>query len=352
MTEQTCRHCGGRKPADRYHFKPTRQGNVSSICRECTSREAREKYAAKRAVEVAALGPIEVRSEHRCAMCGVTKPWTPEFFPRQKGAPRGVAYRCRECRRVEQQERYARDPESARRRAKARYDRQMATPEGRAYLNAQSNARSRRWRERNLDAARDAERRWRERIREQERENPDLRAARLERERIDARLRAEREGREIRSLRSAVNAYRMDEGGGAQLMEPEPLAVWLDEVLRREIPDFGVGRGGSARMNRSRTAEDLACELGVPPRRIWSLHHRAQTRVALSTADRMLTNYGRPVVLDGAVLAAGLEARCRAMAGNGERILRYMDLAEQVGHLAGTVVDRIEDLWPSLEDVG
>jgi hypothetical protein len=55
---------------------------------------------------------------------------------------------------------------------------------------------------------------------------------------------------------------------------------------------------------------------------------------------------------DAATLAALLKKRCYDMPGNGTRLLRYLDLGEQVAHLAGAVVDRVDDLWPELAESG
>jgi hypothetical protein len=126
--------------------------------------------------------------------------------------------------------------------------------------------------------------------------------------------------------------------------------MWVSALIEREVPDRRRGHGAeaSSRDARSRTMEDLAAELGVEDRVIYRIEHRTFETVTLGLADRMLMRYGKPLTIDGERAAERLAEECRSMPGNGERILRYIDLAERIGHLDGVVVDRIEDLWPEL----
>ena len=158
---------------------------------------------------------------------------------------------------------------------------------------------------------------------------PGVREWRAEGRRLIARMRAEEEGREIVS-RAAMNGYK-PAAGNAPSGHVEPLALWLDVVLQEDHRDFS----------------DLAEMAGVAERALWRVRHREYASVTISMADRLVWSYNRAVKLpSGEEIGGMLEARCRAMPGNGERILRYMDLAERVAHLADAVVDHVDDLYP------
>jgi hypothetical protein len=178
--------------------------------------------------------------------------------------------------------------------------------------------------------------------------DPERHARYLESERMRHKMRQERLTGRVPTKRSkgAANAWVANMGNRSGECHVEPIAAWLHVVLRIEIPDFGLSRGDPERVTRSRTLEDLAAELQVSTRRLWSINHRGQEFVSLTTADAMLTNYGRPVTIDGDMAARALEDHCRAMPGNGERILRYIDRAERIAHLDGVVVTRVDDLYP------
>lgn len=181
--------------------------------------------------------------------------------------------------------------------------------------------------------------------------DPVRRARELEDARIRAALQRERQtGRLAPRARHAnvPNAYREDMGGGSCRIDAGPLSVWLEVVVRREIPDYSRSGGDRDRNDRSRTFEDLAAELGVSARRLWSVRHRKQPWVAASTVDKCVTNYAG--VVCGDEMAAVLEERCRQMPGNGERLLRYIDAAEDIAHLCGLAVWRPADLYPALDE--
>lgn len=52
----------------------------------------------------------------RCSKCGVLKPWTAEFYPRDRSQAAGFAHRCKECDRISR--RAATDPARNSERAK------------------------------------------------------------------------------------------------------------------------------------------------------------------------------------------------------------------------------------------
>jgi len=180
--------------------------------------------------------------------------------------------------------------------------------------------------------------------------DPERIAARAETARLAYGLRVERKTGQPpkKHSRRALNGFKSAVGRTSDALPVEPFGVWVDELIRREIPDFGAATGGSERDNRSRSEEDLAAELGVSPRALYRLRVREYKTVSLGTADAMLTRYGKPIVIDGERAAARLAERCREMPGNGERILRYIDLAEGIAHLDGAVIDRVEDLYEEL----
>lgn len=278
------------------------------------------------------MGPIEIPTERRCGKCGEGKPLTAEFFCRQKNAKMGLSYRCRECRKVEQRERYRRSPETAKQRAKARYERLRQTPEGRALLIEQSRRRGARWRERHPEAAREADRRYREtRKKDRARHLADLENAR-----INARLRAAAEGREMEA-RPAMNGYTPSVGRSDNL-HVEPLATWLEVVLSQD----------------AREREEIAAVIGVNDRSLRRILDRDYETVTTGLADKIVWGYRRAVRIPperAEPWRAWLEDYWRGQPGNGERLLRYIAEAERIA-TAGVVVDRIEDLWPELESAG
>lgn len=178
--------------------------------------------------------------------------------------------------------------------------------------------------------------------------DPERHARHLESERIRHALKRERQTGEFpnRAIRTATNAHREDVGAGAKLLHLGPIAAWLDVVIARELPDFGRKGGDNDRFDRGRTLVDLAEQFGCSPRRLWSIMHRAQDNVAFETVDKFVTRY--PGVVCGDDMAVGIEARCRAMPGNGERLLRYMDAADDIAHLCDRAVWRAADLYPEM----
>lgn len=360
-----CKGCGqpkGSGPGRRYCEACKAQRNACVVCggeslkgrRTCSdeclseSRTAAAYHAITNRLRNAK--PRTLPSKQTCSRCHETWPLTTEHFgPERRDLETGEIVRfnrwCRSCKAADGRARHAaRTPEQVERDreyAQAVYALRRLSPE---QLEA-DRRRKIEWNRRNPEKVAAASRRYNEKLKS----DPDRHAERLVNDRIDYRLQRMREGHELAMNRGAVEGYVEDVGGGTERKAVEPLAAWLDVVIAREVPDLGMMRGTTDRDNRSRTVVDLAAELGVPSRRLWAIRRRAQERVAFTTADRMLTNYGRPVVLDGDAMAESLEVRCRALPGNGDRILRYIDLAEMVAHLDGAVVVRAEDLYPALD---
>lgn len=169
-----------------------------------------------------------------------------------------------------------------------------------------------------------------------------------ERKRIDYRLRAEAEGREVKAYRGARQAPFAEGTGKKQGLAPEPLLEWLRAVIEREAPEAGRSANDPAERIGLDT-QALAHQLGVDTRAIWRIQHAEHRTVSLAVADRLLTNYGRPVVIRSRDLEARLVAWARELPGNGTRLLRYMDRAEQVAHLADVSLMSLGDLWPELD---
>jgi hypothetical protein len=102
---------------------------------------------------------------------------------------------------------------------------------------------------------------------------------------------------------------------------------------------------------RSASNGDFAhfCQrIGCGDRQLRAILGGQYATVSLHTADRLLTNYGRPVVIRSRDLEARLVAWAHELPGNGTRLLRYMDRAEQVAHLADVSLMSLSDLWPEL----
>lgn len=255
---------------------------------------------------------------------------------------------CRVCKAADQRDRHARRTPEQRERDReynrAAYELRRLSPEQREL----DRRRKVEWQRRNPEKVAAASRRYRNRLMA----DPERYALRLENDRIAYRLGVLDGGREP-ALRPAVNGYKLSVGRTPDALAVEPMAVWVAALIAREVPDRGRPHGDelASRDDRSRTIGDLCAELGIEDRVLYRIEHMSYRTVTLGLADRMLTRYGRPLFIDGASgesVAARLAERCLAMPGNGERVLRYIDLAERIGQLDGVVVDRVEDLWPGL----
>jgi hypothetical protein len=199
---------------------------------------------------------------------------------------------------------------------------------------ARRNAAQRAWRRRHPEKNREYERRWKERLRA----DPERLEAYLADQRITYKLRREAKGLPVRD-HGQVNAtgrWRASSGKSSPL-PIEPLALWLERVVALD----------------PRMPEELAAAMQVHERALSRVLRREHGSVTAGTADALVWGYGKAVQMpDAATLAALLKKRCYDMPGNGTRLLRYLDLGEQVAHLAGAVVDRVDDLWPELAESG
>lgn len=244
-------------------------------------------------------------------------------------------FRCRDCRNQANRERRATmTPEQRREINQRRWERTKADPQ-RLARRRDNNRRAQSKRNRvNPQGKRAAERRWRAKVKA----DPERYEAYLARDRMNRRLRAEREGRPIGPARPATGGYRGSIGGrNDEHLDPRPLQEWLEAMLAVEVRDNGDMRR-------------LCRELGWNDRQLRNVRSGLYETVTLHTADRLLTNYGRPVVIRSRDLERRLTAWAQGLPGNGTRLLAYLDRAEAVAHLADLAVMSLSDLWPELAE--
>jgi hypothetical protein len=315
---------------------------LDTVCRECRAKEATERAAREAAREARratiALPPRGAQSVcrgpagfdpgavwRRCScLAHEGSRWAPleTFPPTRKGAVRTHGYHCHRCiaRRVSAHDKaMRRDAEQA------------------AAWRERRNANQRQWRKKNADASREAHRRYMAKVRA----DPVRHEALLADARILYRLRRLRRGLPVRDggLSSAIGAYRLAVGKAAQAgrLPVEPLAIWLDALMEQD----------------GRERVEVADAMGVGERALWSVQHREWHYVTISRADALIWGYGKPLRIPAQaveVRLAELAAFWQSAPGNGERLIGYLTDAERIVHLAGAVVDRVEDLWPALAD--
>jgi hypothetical protein len=288
----------------------------------------------------------------RCTVC---RRWLPvnreNFVVRRRdpltGRPSYDAW-CREDRNAHYRARWAAMP-AERRRAinQQRMESQRADAERIERRRASKRKTARRARVNDLERVRRQQREASRRRYAKMKADPAAYADYLARTRMNYRLRRERQGLPVRpGKRAAVDAWRQDTGKHG--LPPEPLLEWLRAVIEREAPEAGLSANDPAERIGLDT-QALAHQLGVDTRAIWRIQHGEHATVSLAVADRLLTNYGRPVVIRSRDLEARLVAWAHELPGNGTRLLRYMDRAEQVAHLADVSLMSLGDLWPELD---
>lgn len=291
-----------------------------------------------------------------CTSCRSWLEITAENFPIRRrdkatGLVREWNAECRPCANARQRREYSQRPlEERLQKAQDYYERLRSDPSRWKQALTRKTASRRRWlaamdperREAVLAAEKERKRRYWDAVRA----DPVRHERYLQDRRIDSRGRAVAEGRDIASVKVALGAYRPVMNGTTDRRLPVlPLSLWLWTVTELEVPDLGRPQGGGQRDDRSRTLDDLAAELGVHVRQMKTIRALEYDTVTLNLADRMLTRYGRPVVLRGDRAAEAAAERCWRMAGNGERILRYIDMADLIAERVGLVVSGVGDLW-------
>lgn len=253
------------------------------------------------------------------------------------GLPR-YAHMCKLCSMAER-ERWGRENRerlNARRRELYAQKKAAGDPiaERRRQQNTEAN---RRLRERiKADPARqEAERERRRAAWVRLKADPERYRAHLENQRIYSRMRAERDGHSTRILAHAEGGWRPAVGNAADAYPVEPLALWLSAALAQD----------------GRERDEIAESVGVDDRALRRVQGREYARVTLGLADALLWGYGKAIRIPEAIVEARLAEMAehwRSAPGNGERLIGYLTDAEQIAHLAGAVVDRVEDLWVDL----
>lgn len=269
-TKAACVRCHERKLPEEFPVAASRRSTVCQLCVD-TEREERERKARERqATREVAPG----RWERRCVDCREWKELI-EHFPVAYGdQPEGPRRRHRVCKpcSVERTRRYRQDV--------------MADPKAAARHRAYNARMMREWRAKNPEKARAARRRHMARVRR----SPAKWEAYLERQRINYRLRAEREGRTVSEERArwVLASRRRKRGRPAQLenrtgrVHAAPLAV----AIYRAALEEGV-------------SPDLVCaRFDVPPRTLYRWAHGGEAvdgSAALAQhaiADRVLVGLG------------------------------------------------------------
>lgn len=238
---------------------------------------------------------------------------------------------CCECRRVRQTRYYESLPADVKHeRSQKRWLKLTADSEEREQRRADNREVQRRRRQNTPEKVRAVGKRYYENLKV----DPVRYEAYLQTRRMQHRLRQEREGHTVtRNVSKAAGAWRASFGNSAHL-PIDPLAFWLDAVFAQD----------------QRERVELAEVIGVDERALWRMQNREHSRVSEAIADTLIWRYGRPVLIHPDLIENTLVDWAKQLPGNGTRLLRYLDRAEQVAHLGGVVVDRIEDLWPHLED--
>lgn len=241
---------------------------------------------------------------HHCSRCrGWLEPHMGNFTPlRRHTETRQVLawdFYCRPCRNAYRREWWASlSPEERTVESRKRRDySKRAAPEILEERRERHRRKQAKYRALHPERHADAQRRYRSKIMA----DPKLHAAMLERDRINYRLKAEREGRELspRRVKSAVNAYRELKGRtGDRTLPAKPFREWLTTILGHEgVRHTDVHRPEVERDGWAMT--DLGRRLNLDESTVRKIIRNVQSEVTMTTADRALTSYGRPVSVSG-----------------------------------------------------
>lgn len=234
--ERTCKYCKAGKALARQHNIEIRKGEGARECSDCGF-----------------VGRYSMTEGERSE------------FAMSKGAHVGHMPYCRVCACRRRRESYRRDPRAGRANALRKYYSLKEDPE-----------RYQEWRQRNRGAAR----RYQERLRQ----DPERWARVLTNARIDARLRAEREGRVVRLSSARIGGYVRPTGAHDVLPEA-PLRAWLNALI--------FSKGNEVDYT------ELSYELGIAERQLRGILKAEYPHRSMSVADTMLTRYERPVDVPG-----------------------------------------------------
>lgn len=210
-----------------------------------------------------------------------------------------------------------------------------ANPETAPAWKEMRNAQQRKWRRLHREKCRRYEREWKERLRA----DPERYVAYLADQRITYKIRREAKGLPMRGgQKSATGAWRAAARNSVKTpqLPVEPLAFWLESLLAED----------------HRERAEIAEVMQVCERILWRVQRHEYPHVTTAVADALVWGYGRPVVVRSEIIKTTLVEWADSLPGNGTRLLRYLDRAEKVAHLADTLVSRVEDLYPELDEVG
>lgn len=267
-----------------------------------------------------------------CSKCGTEKPLTTDnFTPERRDIATGEIKRyarwCKPCKAADARARHAaRTPEKVaadREYNRATYELRRKNPEA----MERDRIAKKRWQAANRDKLREASRRYWEKLKA----DPERYQKHLDEQRIAYRL--EVGEREVRNVTSAKGAWK-PAVGRATSWPVDPLSMWLKIVLDRD----------------QRDRSEIAKEMGISDRVLWRIERQEYPSVTEARAEGLLWNYGRPVEIRARDLEQKLQEWAQDLPGNGTRLLRYLDRAERLAHLADILVCRIEDLWPEMEE--
>jgi hypothetical protein len=253
------------------------------------------------------------------------------------GLPR-YAYLCKACAMAKREKWGRENRERLNARRRELYAQKRA--EGSAIVERrreQNREANRRYRERTKadPARRAAEQARRHAAWERLKADPERYAENLQNQRIYARMRAERAGHSTRILSCARGGWRPALGKSPDAFPVEPLALWVDAALAQD----------------GRDRQEIAESAGVDDRALCRVQNREYVRVTLGVADAILWGYGKAIRIPASVVEARLAEMAthwQSSPGNGERLIGYLTDAEQIAHLAGAVITRVEDLWLDL----
>lgn len=252
-----CAHCHEILPPDAFDMGASGKRR-KGVCRDCVAKDAaaREQRQAER--RVTWQDPHTRRWMRRCGKCGEVKPLATAFNWADRGHTE-YHYRCKVC-------------ESA--RSSARRKARIADPTTRTEERAKRVRWALSWRQRNPEKYREQQRRYKERKKRDPKRVEHERAMMRERH----RLKAEAEGRTVRSLKASrmgpVRGTVDDEPGGH--LPARPLA----EVIARRVAATDL------------TVEDVCNDLGVNVRTFSAWRSGEREFVQFDVADRVLCRLG------------------------------------------------------------
>jgi hypothetical protein len=213
-----------------------------------------------------------------CPSCLRWLPETYEMFSirrrHEDGTVRTWDGFCRTCRAAQRRERYAaKSVEERREDARRRWDAVKADPEKMAARRAKNAEAQREYRRKHPEKTRRQHREWMARMRK----DPVRYRAYLERCRINYRLRAEREGREL--ARAGVTRFKVEHPtfvpGAIRKLPAAPLARVVKSAARRQ----------------QRTVEEMAIFCGVSLRTVEAWEDEREL-VQFNAADGVLVALG------------------------------------------------------------